>query len=96
MIISLCIKNHNNKEISRIHSYKLPRCRGQILSTLSVMTFFGGKEFFTRTLISKMALNRDLRITEIHAADPERGFLAKSISKSNGCAIAMPTAWELT
>ena len=30
-----------------------------------------------------------------HASDPEIGFLAKSISKSNGCARAMPTAWEL-
>ena len=31
-----------------------------------------------------------------HAADPEIGFLAKPISKSNGWATAMPTAWELT
>ena len=31
----------------------------------------------------------------IHAADPEIGFRAKSISKSDGCATAMPTAWEL-
>ena len=30
-----------------------------------------------------------------HAADPEIGFLAKSISKSNSCATAMPTAWKL-
>ena len=29
------------------------------------------------------------------AADPEIGFVAKSISKSNDCATAMPTAWEL-
>ena len=35
-------------------------------------------------------------ITKNHAADPEKGFLAKSISKSNGYATAMPTAWELT
>ena len=35
-------------------------------------------------------------ITKNHAADLEIGFLAKSISKSNGCATAMPTAWELT
>ena len=34
-------------------------------------------------------------ISKNHAADPETGFLAKSISKSNGCATAMPTAWEL-
>ena len=30
-----------------------------------------------------------------HAADPEIGFLAKSISKPNGCATAMSTAWEI-
>ena len=34
-------------------------------------------------------------ITKNHAADPEVGFLAKSILKSNDCAKAMPTAWEL-
>ena len=31
-------------------------------------------------------------ITKNHAADPVAGFLAKSIMKSNGCAIAIPTA----
>ena len=34
-------------------------------------------------------------ITKNHAADQEIGFFAKSISKSNGCATALPTAWEL-
>ena len=34
-------------------------------------------------------------ITKNHAADPEIGFLAKSISQSDGSATAMPTAWEL-
>ena len=34
-------------------------------------------------------------ITKNHAADPEKRFLTKSISKPNGCATAMPTAWEL-
>ena len=34
-------------------------------------------------------------ITKNHAADPEIGFLEKSISNSNGCAIAIPTAWGL-
>ena len=44
-----------------------------------------------------MAVKMNLRIkTKNHAADPEKGFLAKSISKSNGYATAMPTAWELT
>ena len=44
-----------------------------------------------------MGIKKKLRIiTKKHAADPEKGFLAKSISKSNGYATAMPTAWELT
>ena len=34
-------------------------------------------------------------ITKNHAADPEIEFLIKSISKTYGCATAMPTAWEL-
>ena len=34
-------------------------------------------------------------ITKNHAADPEIGFLPKSILKPNGCATAIPTAWEL-
>ena len=43
-----------------------------------------------------MGLKMNLRIiTKNHAADPEKGFLAKSISKSNGSATAMATAWEL-
>ena len=43
-----------------------------------------------------MAVKMNLRIiTKNHAADPKIGFLAKSISKPNGCATAMPTAWEL-
>ena len=43
-----------------------------------------------------MAVKKNIRIiTKNHAAYPEIGFLAKSISKSNGCGTAMPTAWEL-
>ena len=43
-----------------------------------------------------MTVKMNLRIiTKNHPADPEIGFLTKSISKSNGCATAMPTAWEL-
>ena len=34
-------------------------------------------------------------ITKNHAADPEIGFLTKSIPKPYGRATAMPTAWEL-
>ena len=30
------------------------------------------------------------------AADPEIGFLTKSMSMPNGCETLMPTAWELT
>ena len=37
-------------------------------------------------------LNFDLKN---HAADSEIEFLTKSISKPNGRATAMPTAWEL-
>ena len=58
--------------------------------------FFLPRNFFTWTLISKMAVKMNLRIiTKNHAADPEIGFLAKSISKPNGWATAMSTAWEL-
>ena len=43
-----------------------------------------------------MGLKMNLSIiTKNHAADPEIGFLTKSISKPNGRATAMPTAWEL-
>ena len=44
-----------------------------------------------------MAVKMNLRIiTKNHAADPEIGFHTKSISKPNGRATAMPTAWELS
>ena len=57
------------------------------------MIFSVPRNFFTRTLISKMAVKMNLRIiTKNHAADPEIGFLTKSISKPNGRATAMPTA----
>ena len=43
-----------------------------------------------------MGLKMNLRIiTKNRAADPEIGFLTKSILKPNGCATAMPTAWKL-
>ena len=43
-----------------------------------------------------MAVKMNLRvITKRFAADPEKGFLTKSISKTNGYATAMPPAWEL-
>ena len=34
-------------------------------------------------------------ITKNHTADPEIGFLTRSISKAYGRAMAMPPAWEL-
>ena len=43
-----------------------------------------------------MGVKMNLRIiTKNHAADPEKGFLTKSISKPYGRATAMPPAWEL-
>ena len=43
-----------------------------------------------------MAVKMNLRIiTKRFAADPEIGFLTKSISKANGYGTAMPPAWEL-
>ena len=43
-----------------------------------------------------MAVKMNVRIiTTNHAADPEIGFLTKSISKPYCRATAMPTAWEL-
>ena len=43
-----------------------------------------------------MSVKMNLRIiTENHEADPEIGFLTKSISKPYGRATAMPLAWEL-
>ena len=44
----------------------------------------------------KIDVKMNLRIkTKNHAADPEIGFLPKSISKLDGCATAKSTAWEL-
>ena len=43
-----------------------------------------------------MAVKMNFRIiTKNDATDPEIGFLTKSISKPNGCATAMSTAWEI-
>ena len=43
-----------------------------------------------------MGVKMNLRITmKNHAADPEIGFLTKSISKPYGRATAMPPAWGL-
>ena len=43
-----------------------------------------------------MGVKMDLTIiTKNQATNPEKGFLAKSISMPNGCASAMATAWEL-
>ena len=54
------------------------------------------RKFFSEILISKMDVKLKLRlITENRAADPEIGFLIKSILKPYGHAAAMPTAYEL-
>ena len=43
-----------------------------------------------------MGVKMNLRIiTKNDAADPRKGFLAKSISKPYGHATTMPPAWEL-
>ena len=43
-----------------------------------------------------MGVKINLRIiTKNHAADPEIGFLTKSILKPYGRAMAIPPAWEL-
>ena len=63
---------------------------------LSKMIFLAPRNFFTWTLILKIAVKMNLRIiTKNHAADPEIGFLTKSFSKPHGCATTMPTAWKL-
>ena len=60
------------------------------------MKFFGAQEFFYMIFYFKNGCKNEFKDkTKNHAADPEIEFLAKSISKSNGCATAMPTAWEL-
>ena len=67
-----------------------------LLNWLENEIFLVPTNFFTWFFIPKMAVKMNLRkITKNHAADPEIVFLAKSISKSNGCQIAMPTAWKL-
>ena len=59
------------------------------------MIFFDAKEFFFMIYFKNGCENDLTIITKNHAADPELGFLAKSISKTNGYATVMPTAWEL-
>ena len=62
----------------------------------SKMKFFEDKDFFSWISISKMSVKMNLRIiTKNHAADPEIGFLTKSISKPYCRATAIPPAWEL-
>ena len=44
-----------------------------------------------------MGVKMNLRIiTKNHAADPEIGFLIKSILKPYGRETAMPSAWEFS
>ena len=60
------------------------------------INFFGVKEFSFIDLASKMSVSRNLRITtKNHTADPEIGFITKSISKPYDRGTAVPTAWGL-
>ena len=61
------------------------------------MIFFGDEEFFSLISIPKMTVKVNSRmITKNHAADPEIGFLIKSILKPYGRETAMPSAWEFS
>ena len=52
--------------------------------------------FFSFILFTKMGVKMNLRCkTKNHAADPEIGFLTKSIERPNVRVTVMPTAWEL-
>ena len=56
----------------------------------SKMKFFCVNDFFFINFELKMVVKRNLSlITKNHRADPEIGFLTKSISKSYGRATAM-------
>ena len=72
----------------KIKLIQLSRRRGQMLvykNWVSSMKFFGVKEFFSFILISKMGVKMISRIIMKNlAADPEIGFLTKSISKPFG------------
>ena len=60
------------------------------------MKFYWCQRFFSEILIVIIGVKMNLRILmKNHAADPEIGFLAKSISKPYDPAMAMPVAWEL-
>ena len=51
--------------------------------------------FFRLNFDFKNECQINLIITKNHAADPEKGFVIKSISKPYGRETAMPLAWEL-
>ena len=57
------------------------------------MKFFGVKEFFLVNFDMKNGCKNELCDNKTnHAAEPEIGFLTKSISKPYGRATAMPPA----
>ena len=59
------------------------------------MKFFWCQGIFLHDFLFQNGCKNEFKDNnENHAADPEIGFLAKSISKSNGCSTAMPTWWE--
>ena len=61
---------------------------------LFIKSGFENEIILVRRNLMAVKINLSI-ITKNHAADPEKEFLANSISMSNGCATAMPTAWDL-
>ena len=54
------------------------------------MIFLVSRNFFSWILISKIGVKRNLRITKDHAADSDKGFFEKSISKPCDRTATMP------
>ena len=75
---------------------KITAFRELIIKLLYLITRFGAKKERPKKKKDFGLKHEYLRIiTKNPAADQEKGFLTKSLSKPNGCATAMPTAWEL-
>ena len=59
------------------------------------MKFFGAKKFFSYILISEIGLKMIFKIaSKNHAADPEIGFITKSILMLFGRTVVMLTVLE--
>ena len=90
------LKNLIHNEFNKNKIYLTPTLAGSDKSSFENDFFFDDKEFFSSILILKMDVKMNLRIIiKNNPADPEIGFLPKSISKPNGCATAIPTALKL-